>query len=554
VRTIAILNQKGGCGKTTTAISLAGHLASRGRSTLLVDLDPQSHCAAGLAVPEARIDLDVGDALLWPDERLLPTDRLLWRIRRNLDLMPSRVGVAGLESSRGGLNKRPQPERRLARLLTRLADDYHVCILDCSPSIGLITYNALAAATDVLIPVDTGFFSLQGAARQVSTVRSMGRRLGRLIPYWLVATIHDDHSPLSQDLLGELRRRFTDRLAPVVIHRDTSLKEAASFGLPVGEYAPESPAAQEYAALADWILDRRGRDDPPSESPGPSPQTTNRAQNPEQDTERTDPAPTAPPAADPHRPTTGVSVARSHPVTIRVTHSPPPGLGRRLAATTTDPTDAKTPHAPPGDHKTPRTRPDAQPAHATALAEPDALLERRVEQLRVARSIRLPTPTQPRTTALMVLEPPQPTELHETLADTPAPDVETPADASPVAPHPEADPALPSHPQPDSTPPAAPLAPGPHVTGDQVRFVAPAYLGHTLAVAGDFNDWSPDAHPMRLNHEARTFELSISLAPGRYEYRLVVDGHWTADPFNPHHCLNPFGEPNSLVTVQGGTP
>ncbi|MCA9299259.1 MAG: ParA family protein, partial [Phycisphaerales bacterium] len=256
MRTLAIINQKGGCGKTTSAINLAGAFARRGYRTLLVDMDPQSHCAAGLAIPEQRIDLDIGDAML-STQPVDPT-RLLWRAARNLDLAPSRTKVAGLEAMRGGLADKADKEKRLRKVLETLAPSYEVCIIDCSPSIGLLTYNALTAADGVLIPVETSFFSLQGATKQVHTVRSLSKRLGVPFACWLLGTIHDAESPLAKDLLDELRRRFTTRVAPVVIHRDDAIREAASFGQPVIEYSPTSRGARDYFDLAEWLVGRQG--------------------------------------------------------------------------------------------------------------------------------------------------------------------------------------------------------------------------------------------------------------------------------------------------------
>jgi chromosome partitioning protein len=254
MRIVSIINQKGGCGKTTTAINLAGIMARRGYRTLLVDLDPQSHCAAGLAVPEPRIDLDIGDAMLTDPPSALNPKRLLWRVAANLDLAPSRTKLAGLEAARGGLADRADKERRLLGVLHTLSAEYDLCLIDCSPSIGLLTYNALAAATDLVIPVETSFFALQGATKQVSTIKTMARRLGMSPRYWLVGTIHDQESVLSCDLLAELRRRFGDRVSPVTVHRDQTLKDAASFGQPVIEYQPLSRGAQDYLALADWLI------------------------------------------------------------------------------------------------------------------------------------------------------------------------------------------------------------------------------------------------------------------------------------------------------------
>lgn len=255
MRTIAIVNQKGGCGKTTTAISLSGALASLGTRVLLVDMDPQSHCAAGLAIPEAHIENDVGDAMLANDPAKLDLTKLLWRIGRNLDLVPSRMKLAGLEASRGGLASLEDKDQRLSKVLGAI-DGYDLAIVDCSPSIGLLTYNALCAADEVLIPVEMSYFAQQGASRQVATLRSLGQRLGRQAKHWIVPTIHEPDAALPRELLEQLRTRFGSQVCPMVIHKDEKVKEAATFGRPVGEYAPQSQAARDYTELALWLLNQ----------------------------------------------------------------------------------------------------------------------------------------------------------------------------------------------------------------------------------------------------------------------------------------------------------
>jgi chromosome partitioning protein len=269
MRTIVIINQKGGCGKTTTSINLAACFAARGVRTLLVDMDPQSHCAVGLGVPESVIDLDVSHALRSPMNAPLARDRYVTHVSRGLDLLASSMMLAGLESARGGLADQPEKERRLRSVIDRLTvvdpsrmnEDgeierrYDVCLIDCSPSIGLLSYNAIAAGREVIIPVETSYFSLKGAAKQVQTVRSMARRLGMRIQPRILATMHDPNLPLARDLLEQLRAEFGETMIPVQIRVDQALKEAASFGVPVESHAPGSMGAEDYRSLTEWLME-----------------------------------------------------------------------------------------------------------------------------------------------------------------------------------------------------------------------------------------------------------------------------------------------------------
>ncbi|HRQ73843.1 MAG TPA: AAA family ATPase [Phycisphaerales bacterium] len=489
MRTIAIINQKGGCGKTTTAINLAAVLASaHDLRTLLVDVDPQSHCAAGLAVPEHRFDLDVTDAIVAAPARRTDPARLIWRPYRNLDLIPSRMRLAGLESPRGGLADRADKERRLAWVLEGLAPHYDACLIDCSPSIGLLTFNALTAADAVLIPVETSYFSLQGAAKQLGTVQSLGRRLGRRIPAWLLPTLHEDDAPLARDLLAELRRRYGDRVLPCSIRRDPALKEAASFGQPVIEYAAESGGAADYRALAETLIAQAGI---PSVRGGEA-RPICIATEADDPTLEADSEPLAAPAPQQHG-----AILPSVVTTLDADAAA--ALAQRVIGpgVCLGPREQAVPAAVPASMDRP-----AAPSRAADLAQRTQCRQRRAALAAWAAERGL-------------------SEDHIRHLDAAIPGDK-----------------------------ALRRLYGARQTPAGVLFIQPITLGRSVAVAGDFNRWSPDEHHLRRNEHIGVYEACIPLQPGRRLYRLIVDGHWIADPYNSEWELNAFGEPNSVVDVR----
>lgn len=533
MRIVAIINQKGGCGKTTTAVNLAGIMALRGLRTLLVDLDPQSHCAAGLAIPEQRIDLDIGDAMLAGPDDALDSARLLWRAARNLDLIPSRMKLAGLEAARGGLADRPDRDKRLAGVLARWAPNYDVCFVDCSPAIGLLTFNALAAATDILIPVETSFFALQGATKQVNTIRTLARRLGNAAPYWLVATLHDESSVLARDLLEELRRRFGKRVAPCVIRRDPALKEAASFGQPVIEYAPDSHGAADYTALAQWLIEvlplaASAGAGKPAVSPGTAPVSRAGVHS-----DQTDPHPSVSRSAVEPEPGEEAEV-ETHPSSVDVA-----GIEAfaSLGVKADLPRPAPVPETPSPRQEVPASATmragQATPAKAgVSAATCPAGASGTAESARAANVAHLA-----RSLMLRRID-----ERLRALA----------GDADERT--------LPSHPtlqrvvldrQAGSLPrPSLNLRHlyGVRCTRSGVLFVQPIAIGASVAVAGDFTGWRPVA--MRRNEGLGVFELCLPISPGTHQYRLVIDSRWSADPFNECTTPNPYGELNSVVVVE----
>ena len=251
MRTIAIVNQKGGCGKTTVSINLASCLAGRGLRTLLVDMDPQSHCAVGLAVPEEQIELSIYDVLVSNSRgEELRLSEILWKISENFELAPASIDLAAFEQQMSGVAER---ENSLKMVLEQVAEDYDYVIIDCPPSVGLLTFNAIRAATDVIVPVETGYFSLHGLSKQLSTLSVLCQQCSQEINVMVLASMYDIRTKMGREILGELRKHFSDRMFDTIVNFNTKLKEAASLGQPVSEYNPASKGHKDFQALAEEL-------------------------------------------------------------------------------------------------------------------------------------------------------------------------------------------------------------------------------------------------------------------------------------------------------------
>jgi chromosome partitioning protein len=252
MRTIAIINQKGGCGKTTVSINLAAALASKGNRTLLVDMDPQSHCAVGLAVPEEQIEHSVYDVLIGTGRgEPMRINEILWQICERFELAPSSIDLAAFEQQMNGVTDR---ENCLKKVLNVIRDDYDYVIVDCPPSVSLLTFNALRAATDVIVPVEMGYFSLHGLSKQLETLSILCKQCEQKINVMVLASMYDIRTKMGREILAELKKHFSAKMFKTVVNFNTKLKEAASLGQPISEYDPASKGYRDFLTLADELI------------------------------------------------------------------------------------------------------------------------------------------------------------------------------------------------------------------------------------------------------------------------------------------------------------
>lgn len=403
MKTIAIANQKGGCGKTTVAINLSACLALQGRRTLLVDMDPQGHCGLGLAVPEDQVELSVYDCLCGSDEKPIELSRVVWQISKNFDLAPSTVELAGLEQQFAGQTGR---ENRLRDALAGIQDHYDYCIIDCPPAVGLLTFNALRAAQVVIVPVETGYFSLQGLSKQLETIDLLREQCQHDLMVRIVPNLYDVRTKLGREMLAELRKRFGQFMLESHLNFNIKLKEAASLGQAITECDPHSAGFRDFDRLAREVMNQL-------ESV----------------------------AVEQAAPAEGELIAKAESLTKRA---------RELLAVS--------------------EQTIGQDARVTQQAD----VEKKIETIYGVTS-----------------------------------------------------------------------------TPEGVRLVTHMPEAREILVAGDFNNWLAEQSPMhRLSGRDGDWETLIALEPGRYMYRLVIDGVWQQDPYNDYVESNPYGELNSIIEVQ----
>jgi chromosome partitioning protein len=503
MRIIAIINQKGGCGKTTTGINLAACLARLGQKTLLVDMDPQGHCGVGLAVPEDQIERTIYDTLIEPsDGKPARLSEIVWQIASDCDLAPSNIKLAAFEQIFAG---RPGREDRLLKAMDSVRQTYDWVVIDCPPSVGLLTFNALRACDEVLVPVETGFFSLHGLAKVMETLELLKERVNKDVLIRVLPTLYDTRTKLAREVLQELRAKFRDYLMESTINFNTKLKEAASFGQPITEYDPGSRGYKDFVNLARELMGHCPVDIEPV--------TNERLSRPAELVQR------ARQLAQLTNYQFGRGTIKSGPAAVTETPATPAVEVPHLTIAGSESNGNGNGHAA-GNGNGNGNGFASLADLARSGATPAAFSNRRVESRSFGED-----------------------ESHDPTEPEHAPPRANNGNGNGHGAAP-----TPAAPATKTTEQKLEEFYGVKQDGEDVLFCANFATAHKVMIAGDFNNWTPISTPMQRSKEG-TWQMRLPLPSGRYRYRLVVDGKWMTDPNNNSVETNQFGELNNVVEV-----
>ena len=251
MRVIASANQKGGCGKTTTAINLSSSLSLKGQKVLLIDFDPQAHATMGLNIMPSDLEKSIYDVITPKENESLGIKDILVPIKENFDLAPSNVILSAVEQELSGLEGR---EDRLLKAIQALEEPYDYIIIDCPPSIGHLCFNALRACEEVIIPIDMSLFSLRGVAKLLEIIILLKDNVGHDVKSRALITMYDRRTRYSRIVLEKVKSEFGNNVFETVIRYNIRLRETADYGLPVGDYDKHAIGHQDYENLADEVI------------------------------------------------------------------------------------------------------------------------------------------------------------------------------------------------------------------------------------------------------------------------------------------------------------
>ena len=248
---ISFANQKGGVGKTTSAVNVAACMGKKGKNVLLIDMDPQGNATSGVGISKKNIKHSIYDVLVG---EVGIKDAILQTKFRNLSVIPSTIALAGAEFD---LNEMDEKGKGMANLLAEIKDEYDYIVIDCPPTLGLLTINALSASNGVVIPMQCEFYSLEGMSQLFNTIKIIHQRLNpELRVVGILLTMYNGRLTLTNQVVNELKKYYEDKLFETKISRNVRLSEAPSFGKPVYYHDKSSKGAKEYLEVAKEIVTR----------------------------------------------------------------------------------------------------------------------------------------------------------------------------------------------------------------------------------------------------------------------------------------------------------
>ena len=248
MRVIAIVNQKGGCGKTTTTVNLAGALAADGNRILVIDLDPQAHATLALGLEPDDLDANLYEVLIEP-AGATRLDSIIIDVSEQIDVAPSSIVLSALEQKLA-TERHDSRTQRLAVALEKLPPLYDYVLIDCPPNVGLLTFNALRAASEAIVPLETSFFAIDGVQKLLETIALLSDRIGHDLHVRVLPTLYDGRTRYARQTLGDIRELFKELCFDTVIRVNVKLREAARQGLPISRFAPSANGAIDYRSVA----------------------------------------------------------------------------------------------------------------------------------------------------------------------------------------------------------------------------------------------------------------------------------------------------------------